>query len=221
MKKALIFLSDRFDALKPRERLLVFLGAAGCMMLVVYAVALQPVIARYQKAHVSIVQSDLQFKQFSEQEIVLVQAAAKDLDGDARALIKQVQADNARISEELTKAQAELATSDKMAGVLHDLIISQKGLELVSIRSGAAEDLLAADAASSKPVAGGKSIYRQSIEVTVRGDYAALAGYMKKVEALPWKFYLSDLTIKVDRYPVSTMTLTLNTLSMERAWLGF
>jgi len=221
MKKAWIFLSDRFDALKPRERLLVFLGGAICMMLIVYAVALQPVIVRYQKAHEAIVQNDLLFKQSSEQELALVQAAATDLDGDAKALIKQVKADNARISEELTKAQAELATSDKMAGVLHDLINSQKGLELVSIRSGTAEDLLAADVDASKPVAGGKSIYRQSIEVTVRGDYAALAGYMKKVEALPWKFYLADLNIKVDHYPVSTMTLTLNTLSMERAWLGF
>ncbi|WP_018609061.1 hypothetical protein [Uliginosibacterium gangwonense] len=221
MKKAWIFLSDRFDVLKPRERLYVFLGVTVCLMLIIYAVALQPVIVRYRKAHEATVQSDLQFKQLSDQEVAMVEASAKDLDGDSKALIKQIQADNARMSEELTKAQAELATSDKMAGVLHDLINSQKGLELVSIRSGTAEDLLAADAAASKPVADGKSIYRQSIEVTVRGDYAALAGYMKKVEMLPWKFYLSDLNLKVDHYPVSTMTLTLNTLSMERAWLGF
>lgn len=129
--------------------------------------------------------------------------------------------------KDLASAQVRLVPPDKMAEILQGLIDSQKGLELVSLRSGKVEDLLQTgekpkpEAEASVPVANEQSIYRHGLELTVRGDYAALAAYVRRVENQPGKIYPSDLSLKVERYPVSTLTLTLYTLSLERAWLGF
>jgi len=112
-------------------------------------------------------------------------------------------------------------TPEKMTSVLRDLIAAQKGLELVSIQSGKIEDLLAPPAAGSSPAERGQSIFRHGIEVSVRGDYAALAAYMKLLESLPWKVHLADMVLTTEQYPRSTMKFTLYTLSLERAWLGF
>lgn len=221
MKKAWIYLADRFDALAPRERLVVFLGLAASLIAVFYVSVLDPTFTRYQKAHDELVRNQQQINLLSTQQVALIQVSSADVDADVHQQIKKVLTDNERMRDELNKAKTTLATPDKMAGLLQDLIHAQKGLELVSVRSGKTEDLLAPPAGTSVPVGSEHSVYRQSVEVTVRGNYASLAEYLKKVEALPWRFYLGDLSLKVERYPNSTMTLKLYTLSLERAWLGF
>jgi MSHA biogenesis protein MshJ len=64
-------------------------------------------------------------------------------------------------------------------------------------------------------------LFRHGITISVRGDYQTLAAYLRKVESLPWKINLADMSLKAGAYPQSTMTLTLYTLSLERTWLSF
>jgi MSHA biogenesis protein MshJ len=104
-----------------------------------------------------------------------------------------------------------------MTAILRDLLAGQQGLELVSLRSTQAEDLMQGKASGTA----GIGIYRHGIEISVRGSYADLTRYMRQIEALPWKVLPGRLIIKTETYPQSTMTLTLYTLSLERAWLSF
>lgn len=221
MKKAWLFLADRFDARQPRERLLVFLGVAALLITLFYLLILSPDLQRYQQARNAAKQSEIQLAALNQQELMLVQASLQNPDAETLEQIKQAAGENQRLRAELADGQTQFVPPEKMDAVLRDLIASQKGLELVSIRSGKAENLLEPSAGASVPATNEQGIFRHGMELTVRGDYATLAAYMKKVEALPSRVYLSDLSLKVDRYPVSTMKLKLYTLSLERAWLGF
>lgn len=221
MKKSWIFLADRFDALKPRERLLVFLCLVACMITLFFLLVFKPGFERYQSARNLVRQSETMLNSLNAQELIFIQALAQDPDAETRRLSVQMGQDNERLRGELSSAQEQLATPEKMTAVLRDLIAAQKGLELISIHSGKVEDLLTPLAAGSAPAERGQSIFKHGIEVSVRGDYAALAAYMKQLEFLPWKVKLADLVLTTERYPQSTMKFTLYTLSLERAWLGF
>ena len=221
MKKLWIVLSDRFDARTPRERLLVFLGLVAGVALLFFLVFFQPALGRYQGSVAAVRQSETAINALNTQELVLIQAMAADPDADTRRLSTQLGQENDQLRAELSAAQAQLATPEKMTAVLRDLIAGQKNLELVAIRSGKIEDLLAPQAAGSAPAERGQSIFRHGIEVSVRGDYAGLMAYMKVLEGLPWKAHLADLSLTADEYPRATMNFTLYTLSLERAWLGF
>lgn len=225
MKKAWLFLADRFDALKPRERLAVFLALAAVMVGLFFLLALNPAYARIQQAQRSLEQSEQALAAARAGELTLLQSASLDPDADARRLIAQTSEENEALRSKLASTQAQLASPEKMTVMLRDLIAAQQGVELLSLRTAAPEDLLSraleTDKSQAARPAAASSLYRHAIELNVRGDYQALAGYLRRVESLPWKIELADMTLKTGAYPLSTMTLTLYTLSLERTWLSF
>ena len=151
MKKAWLFLADRFDARLPRERLLIFLGLVAVLITLFYLLVLGPDYQRYQQARNSSKQSESQLAVLNEQELMLVQASLQDPDAETRKQIRQAEGENQRLRAELADGQTQFVPPEKMDAVLRDLIASQKGLELVSIRSGKAENLLEPPAGISAP----------------------------------------------------------------------
>jgi MSHA biogenesis protein MshJ len=249
MKKAWIFLADRFDALQPRERMAVFAVLAALLVGLFFFLVLNPGYVRTQLARNSLKQSEQMLEAARASELALLQSASLDPDAEARRLIAKISDSNDMLRNKLANTQAQLASPEKMTEVLRDFIAAQKGVELVSMRTEPAEDLLAriaeeqakaqaqtqaqalldgtkavtpiAPVTPRAPAATKNSLYRHGIEVSVRGDYQALAGYLRRVETLPWKVQLTDMSLKTSVYPQATMKLTLYTLSLERAWLSF
>jgi len=231
MKKSWLFLADRFDAFKPRERVALFVALVAVAVGLFFVLVLNPAYARYQRAHNSLTQSAQAQAAIAAEELALVQGAGLDPDAEARRQIARITAENTAMQRNLASVQARLASPDKMTEMLRDLISAQRGLELVSVHTEPAEDLLAkatqADksppAVQSQPAqsASGQSLYRHGITIRVRGDYQTLASYLRQVESLPWKINLADMSLKTVQYPQANMTLTLYTLSLERTWLSF
>ena len=225
MKKAWLFLADRFDALKPRERLAIFLALAAALVGLFFVLALNPAYARIQQAQRSLEQSEQALAAARAGELALLQRASLDPDAETRRLIAQVSEENDALRGKLASTQAQLASPGKMTEMLRDLIAAQQGVELVSMHTAVPEDLLSRAMATDKSPAARpattSSLYRHAIELSVRGDYQALAGYLRRVESLPWKIELADMSLKAGQYPQATMTLTLYTLSLERTWLSF
>ena len=64
-----------------------------------------------------------------------------------------------------------------------------------------------------------RSIYQHSFEVSVEGSYAELHGYLARLEALPWQLFWGKVTLDAADHPKLRLTLTLHTLSLNKAWL--
>jgi MSHA biogenesis protein MshJ len=63
------------------------------------------------------------------------------------------------------------------------------------------------------PLDGVDSIYRHRAELTVRGDFAALMGYLQTLQQVPGDLRWDKLQLTVAAYPQATVQLSLYTLS--------
>ena len=63
-------------------------------------------------------------------------------------------------------------------------------------------------------------IYRHGLQIEFKGSYLSTLEYLKALDALPWNFYWDVLELNVDKYPVSTIVITVHTLSFHEGWIG-
>jgi MSHA biogenesis protein MshJ len=104
--------------------------------------------------------------------------------------------------------------------VLQEVLGRKRGLKLVSLRTLPLSTLAEEEAkAEEKAPAALGAIYRHGVEVTVEGSYGDLLAYVAELESLPWQVFWGGANLSVQVYPVSRLTLTLYTLSLEKTWL--
>jgi MSHA biogenesis protein MshJ len=70
------------------------------------------------------------------------------------------------------------------------------------------------------PPGDGAPLYRHGVEITVEGAYGDLMGYLASLETLPGPRLLwGGVKLKVEKHPTVQLSLTVYTLSLDRAWL--
>lgn len=62
-------------------------------------------------------------------------------------------------------------------------------------------------------------IYRHGIEITVQGPYLGLLAYLAALDAMPVKLYWGKAELIVTAYPLSRLTFTVYTLSLDQIWI--
>jgi len=135
------------------------------------------------------------------------------------------------VDKELQSASAGLIAPQRMLAALRDVLDSQQGLRLVSMRNLPVTSLVATAQPATTPATTQSTTsvsstvpttgpYVHSLELIVEGNYLGVLRYLQSVEALPWRFYWQVLELKTTEYPVNRVRIRLNTLSMDKEWLG-
>ena len=225
MKQQWKNLSARFDALAPRERALVAFAAIVGTILVFDALALEPLAARKKRLT----------QQFTETRQVLkiaesvMKSPVASVDPDAvkrpyrDALRKQL----GEIDENMQGLQLGLVPPERMAKLLEEMLARSR-LQLVSLRTlpvqrfespGAPPALKAAGKTGRLPGEPERTIYQHSFEVTLQGSYIDLHNYLTRLEKLPWQMFWGRISVNTEQYPRLRVTLTVQTMSLSKAWL--
>lgn len=222
-------ISDRVDALMLRERVMIFAAATVALVALVNLLLLDPVSAKQKQ---SSQQMKLQQGKLREiQANIQVLAAAQGIDPDAasKARLAQLKRQIAEMNTRLESTQQSLVPPEKMATVLEDILRRDRQLQLVSLNTlpttglkELATPVATAPAAQGLPAAKPvqNSIYRHGVEITVQGNYADLLRYLAQLEDLSWQMYWGKVNLAVGDYPTAKLTLTLYTLSLDKAWLS-
>jgi MSHA biogenesis protein MshJ len=139
--------------------------------------------------------------------------------------------------DQFKQLQSSLVPAQEMSQWLAGLLQAQRGLQLTGLKSlpvTSVADLLAAKAAptGAAPAASASTpsanpattaprdtwLYRHGVEVTLRGNYNDLLAYLNTLEHLPRHVYWGELKINAQDSPAVVMTLTVYTISLEKAW---
>ena len=226
-------LMQKFDAMKPRERAMVFAAGAVVIAGLAYVLVIDGAMTRQKIAATNAERHRTDLDQLQRQNTELTRLLAQDPNIEGRKHVEQLQQQIGVYDSELRSMQQGLVPPDKMVKVLEDMLNRESRVRLVKLRSlpaaalveratdGAAKPAqVAAGAATDKPVATTKNlVYKHGLELTVEGNYLDLAEYQARLEKLPWRMFFARTSVNSLDYPRVLMTVTLYTLSLDEAWL--
>jgi len=223
-------LSDRFDRLTLRERIILMGGVVCVLLLLADALVLGP-LGTKEKALAQ--QEARNIGELAQMRVQLATAvAAKGVDPDQanRERIAQLTGDLSAQEAQIRDQMVLLVESGRMAQVLKSLLANRSRVQLTDMRTlpqtginlgvQAAPGTLAPEKTPGmQDLAPPTMLYRHGIQMTLRGSYLDLLGYLKDIEALPIRFYWDRMELSVVEYPVTHMTVVVNTISVDPAWL--
>lgn len=219
--------SDRFDALMMRERVLILLAVVVGSALILDALAIQPLEARKKRLTLQLAEARQNIKLADAQ--VSGQAAIVDPDAVKRSYRDALRQELADIDRSMQGLQRGLVPPERMAKLMEEMLARSSGLRLVSMRTLPAQRFESPGAASTarpgdkgaKPAPRDpeRVIYQHSVEITLQGSYAELHDYLSQLEKLPWQMFWGRISVNSEQYPRLRVTLTVQTLSLNKAWL--
>jgi MSHA biogenesis protein MshJ len=220
MKQQFERLAARFDALALRQRGLIFGGVLLGAIFLFYLMALEPKLAAKKRI-------TLQIAEAQKSAATLQQLKGQGQDpaatrrGERDALRKQL----ADLDKTMGQIQRGLVPPERTGRLLEEVLRGSRGLHLVSLRtlplrrfdprSGASGE------ASQSANEADRQLYQHTFEITIQGSYADVHDYLRRAEQLPWRLFWSRISLasNPEQYPKLTVTLTVQTLSLSKAWL--
>jgi MSHA biogenesis protein MshJ len=220
-------LSAQFDARVMRERLLILFAVIIGTALLYDALALQPIEARKKRLERQIAEARTSLK--LADTVLAAQMPIMDPDDVRRSYRDALREQLAGIDQNMQGLQRGLVPPEHMAKLLEEMLSRSRGLRLLSLRTlpvqrfespgtapaGKGGDLTA----KSAPKDPERTVYQHSFEITLQGSYFELHDYLAQLEKLQWQMFWGRVSVNTEQYPRLLVTLTVQTLSLSKAWL--
>jgi len=213
------------NARNSRERALIFVMVLVVAWGLLSALLLDPMLAKKKRLTQEVNQQQAQMQKLRTQVENILSGAQADPDAATRARQVALSQKLEQSRAALQSVQQSLVPADKMARLLEDVLTQNRNLKLVSVKTLPVSSLLEmpADVAPPKTeekTPAGPAIYKHGVEIAVSGSYAELTQYLDTMEKLPWRMIWGKAEMRVEEYPLVTLTITLYTLSMDKTWLS-
>lgn len=227
MKEEWRKLAARFDALTLRERVLVLAGVVVGTALLLDWIALQPLEARKKRLERQVAEARNDIK--VAEAVLTARGLVTDPDNVRRSYRNALRQQLTEIDQNMQGLQRGLVPPERMAKLLEEMLSRSRGLQLVSLRTLPVQryetpgPASAGKAGSKNGKVTGKdperTVYQHSFEITLQGTYFELHEYLSQLEKLPWQMFWGRISVGTEQYPRLRVTLTVQTLSLNRAWL--
>lgn len=225
MKQAWQRYAEKFDALSVRERMMVFVAAIAVVCFVGYEAVLSGNLARGTRLSTQIAQHEAEAIQTRTRIQALTVALAQDPNQELRTQIAALRSRVEQHDAEVRGVYKGLVTPDRMAAVLEDMLTRSRRVQLLALRTLPVETLVERPANQAEgevsPVSesSGRQVFKHGVRITLEGGYLDLLDYAARLEKLPWQMFWAHAGMDARDYPRVRMTITLYTLSLDKAWL--
>lgn len=221
----------KFTALMRREKLIISAVAVLGPAFLGFNFGVEPPMLKAKAAAKLTAQAKDEMQMLQTQLSLLnANVNANDPDKANRARLAQLQAQLKQANERLARFEAGMVPPERMQDFLQGLLSKNRNLELVALRTlpasilgakadKAAENTPELEKNSATSAAPGQGIYQHGLELKVAGGYHDLLDYLTELERLPQHVMWNSVSLSVDKYPRSIMTLKVYTLSLDPDWL--
>lgn len=228
MKARWAKLAANYNALQRRERWLIAAAILGGIVLLGFSLVIDPAQKRAKLAERSVAENVAQLAAVQAQMAAL-QSPSQHPDVAARAELEVLKQRLAELAGRLESMERALVPPQQMAGLLEDVIGRNSGVRLVSLKTlpvlsvlekkPAADDKNAEKPPLAATSASSAGLFRHGVEIKLEGGYQELAAYLERLEKAKLKLLWGDVALAAEKHPKLVMTLTVYTLSLDRAWL--
>ena len=220
-------LGARFDAYSQRERALLAAALILGTLLLGNSLLVDPNFVRAKVAQRLGEQQAMEATSLESQITVTKAQLQVDPDAGRKAEVARLKAVLATVENNLKALEGSLVPPEQMNSLLEQLLASNTRLRLVSLKSLAPINLAAAgktEEAAKLPLPAAQTkelgLYKHGVEIRLEGSYADLYAWMSQLESTQRKLLWGDVRFTVVEHPRSVLSLTVYTLSTDKAWLA-
>lgn len=217
--------SNRFAVLQPREKTLVAAAVAVAILFGGYSLWIEPGMLQAERLKKTLAQQQTEQTQLQEQVAALA-VRNSDPDSANRAALQRLREEIAVTEREIGAFGNTLVPPQRIPALLQTLLARHRGLTLVSLTTLPPRPIIESSERKktgeqkneSAPLPGG-NLYKHGIEIKLAGGYQDLLAYVAELDASPQKLLRGGMSLVVKQHPVSELTLTIYTLSLDATWL--
>lgn len=216
-------LADKIDARTLRERGLIFAMLAVVLLSLVNLTLINPLMAKQKQLSGKMTQEQTQIAAVQAALEAMMHARSMDPDASNRERSQQLKQQLADMDKSLAGMQNGLVQHEKMAALLEDILQRNGQLQLLSLKTLPAAPIVDTGTDTTAQAADNKQqalVYKHGVELTVQGNYNGLLNYLSELEKLPWQMFWSKVKLDAHEFPKVKLSLTLYTLSLDKAWLS-
>lgn len=207
----------KVDSISLRERALIFLALAAALLAVIKPVLFDPLLKQQKEIAAQVEKREQSLHEVQQRITAVTLAKQNDMNSPERrrlALLKQQIEDGNAYMQSISN---KLVGPDEVATMLKRVLDENGRLELVELKTLPVAPLLEGNAGD---VASGldKQVFKHGISLTIRGNYLDLLQYLTTLKELQAQLFWTDAKMTAN-YPVTELTLTLYTLSLDKTWL--
>lgn len=208
-------MSQRFSALKEREKYTAFIGALLLSLWLFMLQLLVPAFEELYKVEQQIASATMTTQQQSNTLVALQQQAGVDIDANYRIELESLKNQEQELQQQISKLTSYFIGSERMASVLQDVLKSSNNVKMKSVIANPPVPLTFSEQGSDNKAV----IYQHSTVVVLTGNYFALAAVLERLDALSWSLGWQSIDYKVTEYPDAELTLHLLTVSDNESYI--
>lgn len=209
-------LANKINDRNLRERVLILAMAVSVLVALIFTMFLEPQLAKEKTLSQRITQQQDQIKGIQAQIQALEQSRSVDPDTANRAKLESLRIQLVQLKASLQVKQQQLIPPDKIGALLEEMLSRNRNLQLISLFSLPATTVTVEEEQAATVE---KEFFKHGVEISVQGSYFDLLDYVVQLEKLPTQMFWGKASLIVEQYPVSRLTLTLYTLSLDKTWL--
>ncbi|XOV89042.1 MAG: hypothetical protein ACFHX7_03925 [Pseudomonadota bacterium] len=144
----------------------------------------------------------------------LQRQAAVDPDAALHAENTRLTAELARREAALKARVAQLVAPDEVVDLLQAVLSATEGVSLVTLEH------LSADRVFGDETPGSVALYRHRVRLVFDASYFPTIDYLRRLETPGMRLIFRELSYEVATHPLARVTLVVETLGMEKEWIG-
>lgn len=212
-------LFEKFDALNERERISIISLTVVAIVVIFLELFISPLNQKIDIADNQISGLQSQIQQINTQIVMLNTQKTRDPDFQEKQKLKLLDEQILNLNDRLKEKMQGLIEPKQMAKVLEVVLTQNTDLKLQRVQSLGATPLSTAKQ-NDNEIKEDLGVFRHGLQIEFKGSYLSTLKYLKALDELPWNFYWDVLDLKVDKYPLSTIVITVHTLSFHEGWIG-
>jgi MSHA biogenesis protein MshJ len=220
MKQYLTDMATRIDAFSLRERLLIMIGGVLVIYFLFNMFLIEPLLQQAKGLTQRLDRQNNELLSLRAQQQAIIKRSQTDPDAQNRKKQDVLAKDITQVNKRLQASTVDLISPQNMSAVLESVLNNFSGLELESIKAlppVSLADLLNDENRQSASIPG---VYQHGLRMSFKGSYLDTLAYLQALESLKWRFYWGDIDFEVTKYPQAEVTIIVNTLSLNEAWIG-
>lgn len=221
MPESMKRLGTRIDSMSLRERTIMFVSLLVALFLLADQV-LFPKLRMQQKQLEQQISTQLaQLNTINDQVARIVRENTEDPELLLRQRLTELKKRYAELEISSADITRGLVNPREMTRLVHSVLRENNTLQLVKAENLPPEAIpLAAAEKPANAATPGPAVYRHGLRLQVKGRYPDVVRYLHTLERLNWRVMWGEVKLETVQYPSTLATLTLYTLSLDKAWIG-